>query len=71
MHQRWNRFARIVPWAVLGGSMGGVGLLLGAGAMLEPPDGPFADYPYVVLGYNDLGMHCMQQDFSEMMILPP
>jgi len=27
--------------------------------------------PYVVLGYNDLGMHCMNQDFSEFMILPP
>lgn len=26
---------------------------------------------YVAFGYNDLGMHCMQQDFSEMMILPP
>ncbi|MBI1320251.1 MAG: hypothetical protein GC168_15095 [Candidatus Hydrogenedens sp.] len=26
---------------------------------------------YVVLGYNDLGMHCMNQDFSELMILPP
>jgi hypothetical protein len=25
----------------------------------------------VVLGYNDLGMHCMNQDFSELMILPP
>ncbi len=25
----------------------------------------------VVLGYNDLGMHCMNEDFSEMMILPP
>ncbi len=25
----------------------------------------------VVFGYNDLGMHCMQADFSEMMILPP
>jgi hypothetical protein len=25
----------------------------------------------VVFGYNDLGMHCMNQDFSEMMILPP
>jgi len=24
-----------------------------------------------VLGFNDLGMHCMNQDFSEMMILPP
>jgi len=26
---------------------------------------------YVVLGTNNLGMHCMQQDFSEFMILPP
>ncbi len=25
----------------------------------------------VVFGYNDLGMHCMNQDFSEFMILPP
>lgn len=25
----------------------------------------------VVFGYNDLGMHCMNQDFSEMCILPP
>ncbi|HVP13805.1 MAG TPA: multiheme c-type cytochrome, partial [Phycisphaerae bacterium] len=25
----------------------------------------------VVLGYNDLGMHCMNQDFSELMLLPP
>ncbi len=26
---------------------------------------------YVVLGYNDLGMHCMNQDFSNLCILPP
>jgi Cytochrome c554 and c-prime len=25
----------------------------------------------VVFAYNDLGMHCMNQDFSELMILPP
>ena len=25
----------------------------------------------LVLGYNDLGMHCMNMDFSEFMILPP
>ncbi|MFA6244340.1 MAG: hypothetical protein WC655_25580, partial [Candidatus Hydrogenedentales bacterium] len=24
-----------------------------------------------MLGYNDLGMHCMNQDFSTLMILPP
>lgn len=27
--------------------------------------------PMVVLGYNDLGMHCMNQDFSELCLLPP
>ncbi len=27
--------------------------------------------PYLVFAYNDLGMHCMQDDFSELMILPP
>lgn len=26
---------------------------------------------YIVVAYNDLGMHCMQNDFSQMMILPP
>lgn len=26
---------------------------------------------YTVLGYNELGMHCMNQDFSEICILPP
>ncbi len=26
---------------------------------------------YVVFGYNDLGMHCMNPDFSELMVLPP
>lgn len=26
---------------------------------------------YVVLGYNDLGMHCMNQNFAEICILPP
>ncbi len=26
---------------------------------------------YTALGYNELGMHCMNQDFSEICILPP
>ncbi|MCA9279167.1 MAG: hypothetical protein H6815_14415 [Phycisphaeraceae bacterium] len=34
----------------------------------EDPDGPGA---YVVFAANDLGMHCMQQDNSELHILPP
>lgn len=32
---------------------------------------PVVSNPFVVLGYNELGMHCMNQDFSEMCILPP
>lgn len=27
--------------------------------------------PYVLVAYNDLGMHCMNEDFSELCILPP
>lgn len=27
--------------------------------------------PMVVFGYNDLGMHCMNEEFSELVILPP
>lgn len=30
-----------------------------------------ATTPYVAFAANDLGMHCMQQDFSDLMILPP
>ena len=32
---------------------------------------PAATGDMVVFGYNDLGMHCMNQDFSQFMILPP
>ncbi len=30
-----------------------------------------ADPPYVILAANDLGMHCIQSDYSKFMILPP
>lgn len=36
----------------------------------KPPPKPTRT-PFTVLGYNELGMHCMNQDFSEMCILPP
>jgi hypothetical protein len=36
-----------------------------------PPDGRTVSTPYAVLGFNNLGMHCMNQDCSEMLILPP
>jgi hypothetical protein len=29
------------------------------------------DPAYVIVAYNDLGMHCMNEDFSELVILPP
>lgn len=36
----------------------------------HPPTTP-ASSQFVVLGFNDLGMHCMNQDFSELCLLPP
>ncbi len=39
---------------------------------LAVPAAPKKDITEVVVfGYNDLGMHCMNEDFSEMCILPP
>jgi len=35
------------------------------------PEGRVVDTPLVVFGYNDLGMHCMNGDFSELIVLPP
>lgn len=32
---------------------------------------PAASMDYVVLAWNDLGMHCMQDDYSTLLILPP
>ncbi len=32
---------------------------------------PVQAQTYTIVAYNDLGMHCMQNDFSQMMILPP
>ena len=29
------------------------------------------DKEYVILAYNDSGMHCIQSDYSSFMILPP
>jgi hypothetical protein len=43
------------------------GVATGLGGWAAQPANP----TYVVFGYNELGMHCMNQDFSEMMILPP
>lgn len=48
---------------------------LGAAVMLAASSGAarMDQLPetYVVMGFNDLGMHCMQEDFSQFMLLPP
>lgn len=46
----------------------------GGGGVTPPPPGPNPDVfmgNMVVFGFNELGMHCMNQDFSKLMILPP
>ena len=44
---------------------------LPAAAQGDPVQTRAVNTPYVVLGFNDLGMHCMNQDCSELLILPP
>lgn len=56
---------------VLGVSAAGC-LYVGVAAALAPtPQAAPALGNYIVVAYNELGMHCMNQDFSELMILPP
>ncbi len=61
---RWFRRPRHVLAALAGAAV-----LASAGIGLALPT-PITD-SYVVVAQNDLGMHCMQGDFSQMMILPP
>lgn len=56
----WVRAAVATGASLLAGA-----LILGGMAPQAPPSN------YVVFAYNDLGMHCMNEDFSELMILPP
>jgi len=37
----------------------------------SPPDGEPKSSEYIVISWNDLGMHCANQDFSKIVILPP
>jgi hypothetical protein len=51
--------------------LGVVGVLaLAAGTAVAGANTPRLG-DYIVIGYNDLGMHCMNEDFSEFMVLPP
>ena len=52
-----------------GGTGGGTGN--GAGSGTQETSGSTFAGTAVVLGYNELGMHCMNEDFSELMLLPP
>ncbi len=72
-----NRIKRLATTALLA-----IGLLVSSGLSQGPKSDEFdrrnnkgspkkASPSYVVLGYNDLGMHCMNQDFSQLCILPP
>lgn len=63
---RRSKGRRWVGPLVVAGSAMGFGAVLWGSAAQQP-----ASSEYVVFAYNELGMHCMQEDFSEMMILPP
>ncbi len=48
----------------------------GVGAIIElflplVPDGKTQAADYVLLGWNDLGMHCYNRDFQDLAVLPP
>lgn len=65
-------------------STAGLAMLLGAALPAEAQDGqdiylpvinkelpPAAVSDYVLLGWNDLGMHCYNRDFQDLGVLPP
>lgn len=59
-----------MKWLVRAGIFVGVGASL---ALAGGDDGGVAavNTPFVVFGYNDLGMHCMNGDYTDLIILPP
>jgi len=61
------RGPRLGRWLGLVAAGVGLGLLGGA----APAGDKGVNTPMVVFGYNELGMHCMNSDFSEIMVLPP
>lgn len=44
---------------------------LTAAAAARPPDRPTAPGDFIVVSWNDLGMHCYNQDFNDLAVLPP
>lgn len=64
MRLDWRRRTRLFKLGVVAAALGSAAFGLMGGMRLIDPN-------YTIVAYNDLGMHCMQQDFSQMMILPP
>lgn len=54
-------------------SLGVVGILLGGYACSTKPTGPDLSQlgEYVLIGWNDLGMHCANRSFEDLSVLPP
>lgn len=60
--------------ALTGGAAGA--MCLAAGAVLGPADqapvpGTLSGAIYKLIGWNDLGMHCMNESFADIAVLPP
>lgn len=46
-------------------------ILLSAYALFAKSESKIKDIQITILGFNDLGMHCIQPDYSQFLILPP
>jgi hypothetical protein len=60
---------KLMRQLLLGGTL--ALLLLAGGTWLGAGEASAAGGTYVVLGWNDLGMHCYNKDFRDMAVLPP
>lgn len=64
---------RAVLLSLLLAALGGAAILAGGLACSTSPSGP--DLPglgdYVLIAWNDLGMHCSNKDFADLAVLPP
>jgi len=63
---------RVWGRATRAGCIGRISMLAAAACGTVPAAyAPAQTGTYTIIAYNDLGMHCMQRDFSHFMILPP
>lgn len=70
MARTWPAIPLAIPVV---GSVIAATVVAASALTLSPPSQamPLPPQPYVVVAVNDLGMHCSQEDFSELCILPP